>query len=345
MGIAEDSMHRPPIAIFVLCAGLVSGSRLTAGDSVPSVEAIRSAIKRSIPLIEKGAKGSAEQHKCFTCHNQAVPVLALFEAQKRGFAIDESNLRRQVRHTAEHLARGRKDYLEGRGQGGKAIAAGYALWTLEAAGWKADDTTAAVNHFLLEHQKDKIHWEHRGKRPPSSGSDFTTSFVALRGLGAFGTQEQRPQIKARNEAVREWLCHENPRDTEDRVFRLLALRRVDADDKVIRKAADDLLASQQKDGGWAQTAGRGSDAYATGTALFALLTAGKISKDAEAVRRSERYLIDTQTEDGSWHVVTRAEPFQPYYESGFPHGKDQFISIAGSSWATLGLCLCLPEPH
>ena len=31
-----------------------------------------------------------------------------------------------------------------------------------------------------------------------------------------------------------------------------------------------------------------------------------------------------------------------YFESGFPHGKDQFISIAASSWATTALALSLP---
>ncbi len=56
-----------------------------------------------------------------------------------------------------------------------------------------------------------------------------------------------------------------------------------------------------------------------------------------------RYLVDTQLEDGSWHVVTRAKPFQTYFETGFPHGKDQFISIAASSWATLALVLTIPE--
>ncbi|MCA9048735.1 MAG: hypothetical protein KDA89_08400, partial [Planctomycetaceae bacterium] len=50
-----------------------------------------------------------------------------------------------------------------------------------------------------------------------------------------------------------------------------------------------------------------------------------------------QFLLNTQCEDGSWHVVTRAEGFQPYYESGFPHGEDQFISIAASAWAVIAL--------
>jgi hypothetical protein len=51
------------------------------------------------------------------------------------------------------------------------------------------------------------------------------------------------------------------------------------------------------------------------------------------------YLLRTQLGDGSWLVVSRSFPFQPYKESGFPHGKDQWISAAGTSWASMALSL------
>ena len=52
--------------------------------------------------------------------------------------------------------------------------------------------------------------------------------------------------------------------------------------------------------------------------------------------------MSNQLPDGSWHVVSRSKPFQPYFESGYPHGKDQFISIAAAGWATTALLLALP---
>ena len=55
-----------------------------------------------------------------------------------------------------------------------------------------------------------------------------------------------------------------------------------------------------------------------------------------------KFLLNTQLEDGSWHVRSRSKPFQLYFESGFPHGADQFISLAASSWATTALTLALP---
>jgi hypothetical protein len=33
---------------------------------------------------------------------------------------------------------------------------------------------------------------------------------------------------------------------------------------------------------------------------------------------------------------------QPYFDAGFPHGFDQWISAAGTSWATLALSQASP---
>ena len=56
------------------------------------------------------------------------------------------------------------------------------------------------------------------------------------------------------------------------------------------------------------------------------------------------FLVRTQLPDGSWYVKSRSKPFQPYYETGFPHGKDQFISSAASGWAATALALaCNPR--
>lgn len=36
--------------------------------------------------------------------------------------------------------------------------------------------------------------------------------------------------------------------------------------------------------------------------------------------------------------------FQPYFESGCPHGPDQWISAAGTAWAIMALAAAAPEP-
>jgi len=82
-----------------------------------------------------------------------------------------------------------------------------------------------------------------------------------------------------------------------------------------------------------------SDAYATGSALVALHEPGELASGDAAFQKGLAYLLKTQLDDGSWRVVSRSKPFQPYYESGFPHGKDQFISCAASAWATWAMVL------
>ena len=58
-----------------------------------------------------------------------------------------------------------------------------------------------------------------------------------------------------------------------------------------------------------------------------------------AIERGLRFLLATQLEDGTWHVRRRAFPFQPTMNSGFPHGRDSWISAAATSWAVLALSL------
>ena len=82
-----------------------------------------------------------------------------------------------------------------------------------------------------------------------------------------------------------------------------------------------------------------SDAYATATALAALHEAGGLPLTSPVYQRGIRFLLDAQLPDGSWHVVTRSKPVQLYFETGFPYGKDQFLSMAATAWSTYALLL------
>jgi len=316
-----------------------------ADAPAPTDAEIRTAVARSIALLQKSGAEYLRQRTCFSCHHQALPALALTTARARGIAVDADNLRAQVKLTAEHLERGRDGYREGRGQGGQVDTAGSALWTLELGEWKPDETTAAVAEYLLKRDQDRGHWRATSDRPPSEASDFTTTYLALRGLKTFATAEQKERAAARTEAARRWLLKAPVKDTEERVFRLWALRLAGADESDVKAAADELRRGQRPDGGWAQKAGMSSDAYATGSALVALHKIGGLPTDDPAYRRGLRFLIWSQRSDGSWHVRSRSRPFQAFFESGYPHGKDQFISITAAGWATAALALaCPPEP-
>jgi hypothetical protein len=113
----------------------------------------------------------------------------------------------------------------------------------------------------------------------------------------------------------------------------------------IAAAAKALAAAQRPDGGWSQLLTMGSDAYATGEALYALNAAGRMPATDPVYAKGVKYLLNTQATDGSWHVKSRSIWVQPYFESGFPYGPDQWISAAGTSWATMALSLTVEPEH
>lgn len=336
------SFRGESLSVFLLVCLLVSP--VGAGEGELSDEAIKTAIQKSLPLLEKGAKGSLQQRKqCFNCHNQGLPLMAMIEAEARGIAIDSALRAELVQFTSEFLARNKLQYLEGRGQGGQIDTAGYALWTLEKEGTRPNETTSAVVEYLLIYQNQLDHYESDSNRPPSEQSDFTSTYVAVRAMTMFGTVDQKELIDMRIERIREWLLKSLPHDNEDRVFRLRGLHLMNCGDDIVKQAADDLKSTQNPDGSWSQAAEMSGDAYATSTALVALHEAGGISTADPVYRRGLAYLVSQQLDDGSWHVVSHAKPFQSYFETGYPHGKDQFISSAAASWSTISLALALPK--
>jgi squalene cyclase len=308
----------------------------------PKPEAISAAVEKGLPLILKSTAAYPESRDCFSCHHQAVPVLALTTAKERGFAVTDEDIRGPVELTEADLRDALESYQKGNGQGGGVTRAGYAMFTLELGGKGPDDVTKAVAGYLLQRDESRGRWRASSDRPPSEASEFTATYLALRALAKYGEASQKEKIEARVKKAREWLESAKPRDTEDRTFRLLALRAASASEALIKTAADDLLATRRDDGGWSQLDGGKSDAYATGSALVVLHLAGGLATDSPAYRSGLAFLIRDQRRDGSWFVASRSKPFQPYFESGFPYGKDQFISMAASSWALTALELACP---
>lgn len=308
-----------------------------------SDNSIRSAVASVLPWLEKASQGATDNVRCFTCHHHALPILALVEAKRLGFPVDQKNLDRQLAHTLAYLSQGQPRYKQNKGQEGQVLTAGYALWCLQKGAIPPDETTQAVAQYLLNHQSHQAHWTKYGRRPPADGSDFSATFVALKGLQAYSPDSDQVTRDERFPAVQQWLLSAEPQDTEDAVFRLKSLSLLKADTAVVQAASNELLAQQNKDGGWSQLSGMPSDAYATGTVLATLLHEGGLKRQAPAAQSGIRFLLNSQLSDGTWYVKSRAEAFQPYFESGFPYEKDQFLSITASSWAAIALLRSLPR--
>jgi squalene cyclase len=300
-------------------------------------------IKKSLTLLRAAAKGHIEKKSCFGCHNQAFPMLAFSKANKRSFEIPKEEIKEQADFTLEFLKKNQEKYSEGKGTGGEADTAGYALLTLELAGIQPNETTDAVVSYFLKHQAANGYWKVTSNRPPSEASHFTTNYLALRALRVWGSPKLKNEIEERTKKSAAWIFDTAPKTNEDQVFQLLAFSELKADKTIIEKSAKALIAKQKADGGWSQIENMDSDPYATATALVSLHLGGILSNKDKVFQDGIKYLIKTRKEDGSWFVKSRSKPFQTYYESGFPHGKDQFISVTASGWATTALMLSLAE--
>ena len=125
-------------------------------------------------------------------------------------------------------------------------------------------------------------------------------------------------------------------------MRLMGLVWTDAPRARVNAAIKDVRDRQEASGGWSQFGRTAPDAYATGLSLYALHVAGVPATD-ETYRKGVAFLLSTQYQDGTWLVRTHSFPVQRYFESGFPYGRHQWISTAGTSWASLAIAQTLPD--
>src|SRR5262249_32493656 len=136
-----------------------------------------------------------------------------------------------------------------------------------------------------------------------------------------------------------------PETNDDLAFRLLGLKWTEAPAKEISRAAEALRAKQRSDGGWGQLdSSRVSDAYATGLSLLALHRGGGVPVGDLAYRRGVEFLLSSQRPDGTWFVRKWSHEYNPYFDAGFPHGKNQFISLPATCYAMMALSLAA-EPR
>ncbi len=312
--------------------------RTAALKLVGEANTVAAALARSLPLLERTVPAftASSEERCATCHHQSLPAMALGLARDRGLRVDAKLLRDQAAESLALLAPQRDRYLQGTGVVDR-LDPGYWLAGLSAAGVPADETTDALVHYLTLKQSADGRWRATLYRPPMVGSEFTTTALSLRALQRFAPPARAAEAARRVGRARDWLRSATPKTTEDRVFQLLSLAWSGADAEAVRKSATALLALRRADGGWAQLPTLASDAYATGQALYALREAGGLAVADPVYRGGVSFLLRNQCEDGSWFVQTRALPVQPYFESGFPHGRSQFVSCAATCWATMAL--------
>ncbi len=305
---------------------------------------VRTAVNASIALLQSAGAGFLKQSGCISCHHQSIPQMAIGAARARGFQVNETLARESRDAVASVMGLHRETSLQSIATiPASTLVSSYALIGLAAEGHPADAATDALVHELALRQKQDGRWKlttaFENSRPPLDQGDITNTALTMRAIQLYAWPGRKAEFDARIAKAREWLAAQTPRTTQEKNMRLLGLAWTKADRALVHAAAEQILDEQRDDGGWAQLDTLGSDAYATGQALAALYESGVVRPADPAYRRGVRFLLATQGERGDWHVRSRALGFQPYFESGYPHGHDQWISSAGAAWATLALAL------
>ncbi len=317
----------------------------------PAEKEIRESAAKAVALLQQSCQQVARVQTCFSCHHSGLPSIALQRAREHGVPVDEGSAREVALKSFTSPDTENLVSLDLAIQGPLLIdpgmGTGLTLISGAAAGLKPSLVMAVHAVRAANWQSEDGTWPTVDARPPSSHSIFTSTAVAAQAIDLYMPKQLEAKKRLVVQRARHWLEKAQPKTTEDFTFRLFGLKWTGADAGKLREAADQLLALQQADGGWAQIRSRSTDAYATAEALVALHQAGGISADNPAWRRGVKYLLDNQKSDGSWLVETRqlspAPISPPYFETGYPHEKHQFISASAASWAIMALSHALPQ--
>jgi ankyrin repeat protein len=309
----------------------------------PSLTA-RQAVSRGVARVVEVAPRFREATGCISCHHNALPAMASAAARARGIDVDATRARKNVDDIlAFFRSNAARVMLGDPAVGGEALTTGYALMALAAEKHPADSITATMTHWLLARQMPDGRWLGNGvSRPPSEYSTISHTAMAAAGIAAYPLPGRAKEADAAMRRARTWLLAAEPASAEERAMRLMGLVWTGAPRDRITAAVRDVRATQDAGGGWSQFGRTDPDAYATGQSLYAMHLAGVPVEDA-AYRNGVAFLLRTQYPDGAWLVKTHAFPLQRYFESGFPFGRHQWISTAGTSWATIALSQTLGE--
>ena len=221
---------------------------------------------------------------------------------RHGFTIRDEDVKKQLRlHRRPSSDRNREEYRKGKGQGGQADTAGYALLTLElggCAGGRDDRGGGRVPAAARPGSRPLA-----DERQPAAvgGQRLHDDLPGDPGPARNGAPEAAGRrIARRLDAVRGWLLEDAGQGYGGSRLSPVGLAggRRGRRRQCARPPRSCYIRSGQ-DGGWGQIETQDSDAYATGTALVALHQAGGLATSDPVYARGVAFLLKTQQQDGA----------------------------------------------
>jgi hypothetical protein len=329
-----------------------------AGEPTPVPRAttpqVHQTVERAIKYLQTESAAWLNTRKCAACHHVPMPLWALGEAGRRGYAIDKEF----VAATVESLLGGKDKLLaskifpdpaappdprpQGRGLNMGLPMLAVAARSLPHLTEGQGQSLELIAEEIVKKQQPDGSWEFFAtlRRPPINENQTTdAAWIAIALQGTTGPDATESRREALSKAVA-WLDGARRPDThQDKALKIILGARSGKPREALQTTIDELLALQRADGGWSQTVPEPkSDAFATGQALYALSLAGFTAARPE-IRRGIDFLVAAQQPDGSWPMTSRSTP------DGSPGGAKLLtpITCAASSWATLGLARLVPR--
>jgi len=311
---------------------------------------VQKSVDRAIHYLQTDSAAWLSQRKCAACHHAAMPLWALSEAEKHGYAIDKKFLTDSIESTL-----GSRDNMIAAGLVpnpeappdprplAKGVSTGQIFMAVAAESLPSLTASQHENvTWILDQAIKKQHedgsWSFFLSRPPineSQATDHAWIVMALQG-------EKDPAPQASHQVALEkashWLALRDPADNPQvKRLQLLVSLRAHQSHQTLQPTLDDLLKQQNPDGGWPQLPNSKSDAFATGQSLYILSLAGS-TPETPQIRRGIDYLLTTQSPDGSWPMTSRASP------DGSPGSAKLLTPIisGGTSWSVLALSHLAP---
>jgi hypothetical protein len=306
--------------------------------AVSTPRSAKVAVELAVAQLQVGSKGFKEKRACISCHHQSLPAVAVKLAAEKGVRVDREIAKLPTNETLKSWDQVRENLLVGNcSVFGFIQNVSYGMLGLAEEGVAPSPATDAVTSCLSGLQQPDGSWDGADARPPlSARTPIVYTALAVRGLRTYAAAGRRGETAARIARARDYLRKATAHGTQEEAFKLLGLIWSSAPSAEVFAQYRRLLSLQNADGSWSQYPSMRPDAYATGQALYALRANG-VAVTSAAYRKAAQYLLRTQLEDGTWYMRSRAMGFQPYVDTGFPHGPDQFISAAATSWAAIAL--------
>jgi ankyrin repeat protein len=300
----------------------------------------RPLMEKAVAMLEAAGPSFYKVNGCISCHNQSIPQMVVGVARKAGMPVNEAVSKEQAEAVIALLKLSENNLW----QMGCAPLGGYvATLSYDLVGLSADrqprsQWTDLASNCLAKAQQANGAWRTGDVRHPLGDNDAKYTALSIRGLLAYPLPGLKEEYSARVARGAAYLESSPANDTQSLAFRILGLKWAGKPDR-IPALARQLEALQRANHGWAQHPEMATDAYATAIALWALHEGAGSGNAAWTLGAT--YLKRLQNEDGSWHVRSRGFGFQPYRETGFPHGHDQWLSSATTGFAFLALAALL----